>query len=234
MVKVVVTPVSTPDENMEFDSQLLSNLVEPTLHFYRWAEKSVTYGYFIDPKKHFREKSLKENKIYLARRPTGGGIVFHSWDYAFSFLLPANHPKFSLNPLENYQFVNQIVLEVVHQFLKSKSILGFYKEKEEKKQSKVFFCMSKPTIYDLIINGKKIVGAAQRKAKSGFLHQGMISLFPPDWNCIEDVLISGRDVCSEMKKNSAFLLESQPDKYQEESLKQHLQEMLTEKFKDRV
>ena len=58
--------------------------------------------------------------VSLAKRPTGGGIVFHIWDYAFSFLMPSSHPLFSENPLENYRFVNEVVLDVMQDFLSLK------------------------------------------------------------------------------------------------------------------
>jgi lipoate-protein ligase A len=40
--------------------------------------------------------------------------------------------------------------------------------------------MARPTKYDVMLQGRKIAGAAQRKTKAGFLHQGTIALLCPD------------------------------------------------------
>jgi lipoate-protein ligase A len=37
-------------------------------------------------------------------------------------------------------------------------------------------CFSNPVIDDLLLNGRKIAGAAQRRTRGGFLHQGSIQL----------------------------------------------------------
>ncbi len=50
------------------------------------------------------------------------------------------------------------------------------------------FCMEKPTKYDVVSGGKKIVGAAQRKTKDGFLHQGTISLVLPEKEILTTLL----------------------------------------------
>ena len=39
--------------------------------------------------------------------------------------------------------------------------------------------MAKPTPFDLVIEGKKVGGAAQRRTRKGLLHQGSLSVCPP-------------------------------------------------------
>ena len=103
---------------MQRDQELLEALSkDPILHLYRWEPRAITHGYFINPQKIFHLEALQKRNIKLAKRPTGGGVVFHIWDLAFSFLMPASHPHFSLNTLDNYQYVNAIVLSSMQEFL---------------------------------------------------------------------------------------------------------------------
>lgn len=185
MIKILFTISRVPQKIMDFDKELLNGLNErslPTLHFYSWPP-SITYGHFIDIDKHLNIKKITDQGICLARRPTGGGIVFHMWDMAFSFLLPSHHKRFSTDPLDNYHFVNGSVLDAV----KKKFELSSLEFKHEKMFSN--FCMANPTKYDLIVDGKKIAGAAQRMTKRGYLHQGTIALIKPKKDLLDSIVL---------------------------------------------
>ena len=69
------------------------------------------------------------------------------------------------------------------------------------------FCMAKPTKYDVIWKEKKIAGAAQRKTKQGFLHQGTISLIPPNIDMLQQMLKPGTEVLRAMQTYTHALLE---------------------------
>jgi len=178
---------------MKLASHLLAGLDpkgEPILHLYDWQEDSATFGYFIHPDKYLNVEKAKKRKLTLARRPTGGGIVFHTWDLAFSFLLGSEHPSFSQNTLENYAFVNQVVLDAMTAFLKTKGDMELISESVVAPNPVMHhFCMARPTQYDVILKGRKIAGAAQRKTKLGYLHQGTISLAMPKEDLLKDVLL---------------------------------------------
>lgn len=198
--KVIDTGIHSAQKNMELDVQLLESMdgaSSPILHFYEWEAPSATYGYFIDPAKHLKIGS----QIALAKRPTGGGIIFHLTDFAFSLLLPASHPNFSQNTLENYGFVNGLVTRAIAP-LANDSTLSLLKEESD---SSPHFCMANPTIYDVMINGKKVGGAAQRRTKRGYLHQGSIFLAMPPEGFLESILVN-KEVAERMKANSHPLL----------------------------
>ena len=116
MLRVYDTGISSAQANMDLDGSLLQNLSpdsDPILHLYEWEGPSATYGYFAKPSDHIDLDKAKLRGIQLARRVTGGGIVFHIWDWAFSFLMPSGHIAFSQNTLENYRFVNDAVMSSV-------------------------------------------------------------------------------------------------------------------------
>lgn len=183
--------------NMEHDAQLLAGLEEiPVLHLYDWIGFAATYGYFIDPKRH-----LKGELIDAARRSTGGGIVFHIWDLAFSFLMPASHPLCSSATLDNYLFVNRIVLSAVEELFQLKGSLT-PSDAVPQGPNCASFCMARPTIYDAVYNGLKVAGAAQRRTRRGYLHQGTISLALPDQKLLEQVLVDHEEIAAAMAEYS--------------------------------
>jgi len=200
-LQIVDTGINSADINMAFDAQLLSEL-DPTgeciLHFYDWKNPSITYGFFIELQKHLDLDKAQEHSLSWARRPTGGGIVFHLADFAFSFLMPSRHPRFSLKTLENYQFVNEAVLELVEdlfQLNNSPALLELLKGNNEQ-TSQSHFCMARPTIYDIVYKNIKIAGAAQRRSKNGYLHQGTISLGIPSAHLLEEIIYSKETLVS--------------------------------------
>lgn len=187
---VIDTGVSSAKKNMEIDVRLLEELdassISPVLHLYDWESPSATYGHFIQPFDHLSQKISLE----LAKRPTGGGVIFHTHDLAFSMLVPASHEAFSMNTLDNYAFVNHILIDVLKRFLGKEVGLSLLPaECEGKGGSACHFCMGKPTKYDVMLDEKKVCGGAQRRTKNGFLHQGTISLALPDPDFLDEALL---------------------------------------------
>src|SRR5262245_35315392 len=118
--EILLTSRASAEENMTKDYVLLQSLAEDPrciLHFYQWQRESGTYGYFIDPEKYLNLEGVSRQGIELARRPTGGGIIFHTCDVAFAVLIPSGHPRFSTHTLDNYVLVNAMVVEAVHRLL---------------------------------------------------------------------------------------------------------------------
>jgi lipoate-protein ligase A len=223
------TGTSEAEANMSLDAELLANLETPILHFYDWLKPSATYGYFVDLKKHIDVDNAKALGLSFARRPTGGGIVFHIWDLAFSFLLPVSHPACSDNTLENYKFVNEIVLDAVKDFLSIQGLSIIPESEPQLGPNCHHFCMAQPTIYDVVYNGMKIAGSAQRRTKKGYLHQGTISLSFPDLKILNQVLLSKEEITQAM---STYSFAPIKDNLTEARTK--LKEVLHQKFLKKV
>jgi lipoate---protein ligase len=187
--KVIQGEPLHPQENMDSDANALKELKPddaPVLRFYSWRGIAATYGYFIDPDHTFNKEGLKETGLLIGRRPTGGGVLFHHIDLAFSLLIPASHPLYGKNALDSYYRIHSVLLEALREVLHlPKPTLQDSKGVTPHSQ----FCMAHPTIYDLLISGKKAAGAAQRRTKQGVLHQGSLCLNPPDQELIKRVLL---------------------------------------------
>jgi len=232
---ILDTGVHTAEENMRLDRELLETLdpyALPILHFYEWERDSATYGHFTDPSQFLDLHEAKRRGLELAKRPTGGGIVFHIWDFAFSVLIPAEHPQFSPNTLDNYGFVNNAVLSAVSAFLSGRPPLEIIKEDlPAADPSCQRFCMAQPTKYDVVLHGKKIAGAAQRKTKKGFLHQGTIALKVPPREYLEAVLLPHSKVLEAIEARTFPLIQSEEDiEKARQELKSLLQKHMTQEY----
>lgn len=183
----------------------LRPLDRPILHLYDWDLPSATYGYFIAPKKFFSEEGMRLTGLALARRPTGGGIVFHTTDLAFSVLMPSGYPAYPADPLASYAFVNERVLRAVRRLIAHEPILLPPDTPAEKLPS---FCFAMPTVYDVMLGGRKVAGAAQRRKGQGFLHQGSVAIVPPDPTLIRTVLLDADNILAAMQKTTYAMLSS--------------------------
>lgn len=197
------------EENMRLDQELLTQLNplgSPILHLYEWEKESATYGYFLNPYDFLNKQALKKKNVELAKRPTGGGIIFHVCDLAFSALVPAGHPRYSISTLDNYAFINKIVIKALELVLGGSTFELLHQDATPLDHSSKQFCMAKPTKYDVIMNGQKIGGAAQRRTKQGFLHQGTIcvAILPPHY--LHEILLPNTRVIEAMHAHSASIL----------------------------
>lgn len=221
---------ATAASNMEYDAELLRKL-DPEgaaiLHLYEWARPSLTYGFFARPEQLLNLDAVERHGFDLARRPTGGGVVFHAWDLAFSVLIPAESHLYSQNTLDNYELINRVVFAVVREFIGTGALMHLTPcDGTMKDPQQAFFCMARPTKYDLVVGERKIAGAAQRKMKQGFLHQGTIALQFPDVNLLDDMLPS-KEVRDAMRQTTFPLLS------ENQSLEEgrgHLRELLKNHF----
>lgn len=211
--QVIDTGSASAEQNMALDCSLLNGLAsgqkQPVLHLYDWDKPSATYGHFTDPAKLLRKEALTNERLQLARRPTGGGIIFHLTDVAFSVLVPSGHPGYSANVMENYAFVNRFVIEAVKLFINGREEPVLMPNEPALADTEIrSFCMAKPTKYDVMLGGRKVGGGAQRRTKHGFLHQGSISLALPDEAFLDHILLPESSVLDAMHTYTCVLLDS--------------------------
>jgi lipoate-protein ligase A len=225
--EILDTGCSSAEKNMQLDQNLLEELDPqgiPILHLYDWEGDCATFGHFLDPYQFLCREKTRQNSLNLAKRPTGGGIIFHICDLAFSALIPSGHPDFSTNTLDNYAFINNGVIRALGAYLPRLDLLA--EEPIPLDLSCKQFCMAKPTKYDVMMHGKKIGGAAQRRTKRGLLHQGTISIALMPEAYLKEVLLPDTRVIEAMKMNSLSILGSHWTKKELQGMRQELKEAL--------
>jgi lipoate-protein ligase A len=150
--------------NMAIDEALLETAEVPTIRFYRWDHPALSFGYFgkfTDVANHSTERDL-------VRRWTGGGTVFHGNDLTYSIVIPAADPAFSESSMSIYEKIHNAIRAAF-------AANGRSVELAMNGASKISdSCFANPVRADVMLNGHKVAGAAQRRTRRGLLQQGSI------------------------------------------------------------
>lgn len=149
---------------MAVDEALLESATNPAIRFYGWARPAVSFGYF----GKFDEAERAAEGRELVRRWTGGGIVLHGADLTYSIVIPATDHYFVRSPLDLYSDVHAALRIILIQD-GLKAVLA-----SSSSQKISGACFANSVRADVMIDGKKIAGAAQRRTRRGLLQQGSI------------------------------------------------------------
>jgi len=150
--------------NMAIDEVLLREAEQPALRFYRWCEPTVSFGYFGT----FSAAEEIAAGRALVRRWTGGGIVEHGADVTYTLVVPRAHPFCRHGAAESYRLIHVAIARLL-------AGEGMAAEVVPVASAQISSaCFANPVQHDLIADGIKIAGAAQRRTRWGLLHQGSI------------------------------------------------------------
>jgi lipoate-protein ligase A len=154
--------------NMAIDEALLDGAKIPSLRLYRWDHAALSFGYF----GRYADVSAYQSDRELVRRWTGGGIVFHGADLTYSIVIPRLDSSFSESPLAIYAAIHEVLC---------KTLVATGKRAElapvagaAVRDRNIDECFANPVLADVLLDGKKIAGAAQRRSRLGLLQQGSI------------------------------------------------------------
>lgn len=159
---------------MAMDEALLEampRLGHPVLRFYGWTEPAASFGYF--------QKYAEVEKITLlrplVRRPTAGGLVPHDADWTYSVVIPITDAWYALTALESYRRVHQWIVAAFAK-LDLRMMLATQRRIAAPGQ-----CFAGHEQFDVLWQGRKIAGAAQRRTRKGLLIQGSVQPPPFAW-----------------------------------------------------
>ena len=152
----------------------------PILRLYRWAAPVITFGYFQEV-----AGVQSTSGAPLQRRWTGGGVVEHGEDFAYSLILPARDRLARGKAQESYRVIHRCLAQSLVQ-------CGLPAVLSEDASGSGNACFQHPVAGDVLCNGKKIAGAAQRRGRFGVLHQGSVQAACPGLATIFPSLLSLR------------------------------------------
>jgi lipoate-protein ligase A len=129
---------------------------------YSWEKPSVSFGYFQKFPAHLADGHE------VVRRPTGGGVVYHVEDTTYTVVVPPGHSLHAMKTADAYCALHKAVAAAFE------SQPALHQAPLHSPQGQ-YECFQKPVHGDIVADGRKLAGGAQRRNQSGLLHQGSIA-----------------------------------------------------------
>jgi lipoate-protein ligase A len=166
--------------NMALDEVFLHKLkfqdAVPVLRFYTWSPPAISVGYFQDVSRDLDLDLCRARGWSVVRRLTGGRSVFHDQELTYSIFLPRLFYQNIKSVRECYRYLSQGFLQGLRGLGVHAEMVTLQKIKGELRRSfaRSPDCFASPSWYEISVDGKKIVGSAQRRMPYGVLQHGSI------------------------------------------------------------
>lgn len=178
--RLIIDPPRSAGLNMALDEVLARAQsgagAVPSLRFYQWERPAVTVGYFEDVEKAAKRFQAEKNDLAVVRRLTGGGAVHHGRDLTFSLCLRLPSPHFSGDVKGSYLRINEAIRLGLKPGYPGIDFADCRTSSSASSRQKERVCFESPSCYDLLLDGKKILGASQRRIGRTVLHQSTLFL----------------------------------------------------------
>ncbi len=171
---MIVSPKLSGRDNMKLDigrfNAFEAGNASSSLRIYSWRPKCISLGYSQIIEREIDEVKACELGWDILKRPTGGGIVFHNEaEVTYSLVTSFDDPVLPKGLVPSYKKIS----EAVAFGLKKLGVMAEIGDRKSEAKGPVL-CFSYPAEYEIVADGKKIVGSAQKRGKIALLQQGSI------------------------------------------------------------
>lgn len=169
--RLIDTGTASAGWNMAVDEALLNGYEKeslPILRLYGW-EASLSCGRFLKANGSLDTQRVQENGLALVRRMTGGGILVHGGDLSYSLIVPRSFIG-SRSVKESYGFLCGFLIRLYEKL----GLKAGFAQADSPRRSNV--CLAANETYDIMIEGRKMGGNAQRHTKNNIFQHGSIPM----------------------------------------------------------
>ena len=147
----------------------------PILRLYGWEPVALSLGRFQDAAAVLDLARCRSAGIPLVRRITGGGVIYHGDELTYSIICAPHHLPPDSSIKESFRYLTAFLLL----FYGKLGLAPHYAAEISQAQHlgrRTPFCFAGQESYDILLEGKKIGGNAQRRLKEVIFQHGSIPL----------------------------------------------------------
>lgn len=145
----------------------------PVLRLYRWKNPSFTYGVSQLPENAIDFRQCLSDGVEVVKRITGGGILFHNDEITYSFVCSKQDIGEPQEVLVSYKQICAFLIRF-YESLGLKAGFALESETFRDRCQPSELCSASYEKYDIVINGRKIGGNAQKRKREVIFQHGSI------------------------------------------------------------
>jgi lipoate-protein ligase A len=177
--RFVNTGTADPFYNMALDEAIVKTVEKkggpPTIRAYAWKPAAVSIGYFQNLLDVVDAGKCVRLGIPLVRRLTGGRAVFHDEEVTYSVIAKKDHLEAGQSIQDIYRRIGQALVASLR-YLKIKALLSRPTAHALPRRiaQSPGPCFSSTGRYEVLVEGRKVVGSAQRWLGDVVLQHGSV------------------------------------------------------------
>ena len=165
---------------MAVDETLLEMMAnsraQPVLRLYAWNPPCISIGY-AQSFKDINLDHLSELNWDLVRRPTGGRAILHVDELTYAVIGPHSESRLAGGVLGSYRRLSGALTCALKKIGLPAQALPQAKRESAASTAHDPICFEQPSNYEITVNGKKLIGNAQARKKTGVLQHGTLPLY---------------------------------------------------------
>lgn len=161
---------------MAIDQSILESTAasgQTTLRFYRWTPATLSLGYF--QKAADRSLHVASADCPIVRRASGGGAIVHDDELTYSICV-ATEGKLAKANADLYDIVHHAIRESLAEQGIEVELYHSPGDVAKASPSDPFLCFQRRAVGDIVCDGQKVGGSAQRRLKNALIQHGSLLL----------------------------------------------------------
>lgn len=172
-------------ENMARDAALLQRCVdgapEVVVRLFTFSPAGITLGRAQEPAHELDLARVEADGVRYAVRPTGGRAILHADEWTFSLVTPLGPAAWAATPAEAYERTGRMLASVFQRLGVPAELAPGHPRgvgAPRRRDGAAPPCFASTARHELLLEGRKLAGIAQRAVRGALLQQGSLLLGP--------------------------------------------------------
>jgi lipoate-protein ligase A len=178
-LRIIIDPPCGASFNMDADLYLLERATAENavfLRFYRWDPPAISLGCMQEPGAILDLGAMEKAGVSWIKRPTGGRAILHWNDLTYSIAFPANAPGLGISIQESYAVISRCMIAGLSRAGINCTSHDSSTEYAATRRELKLPCFLSPNRNEIMVNGKKLIGSAQKRTGKAVLQHGSLPI----------------------------------------------------------